>query len=249
VSDIGTNNKKEYWMPHHTRACVTATGAVLLDLKRNRYFGLGYREARSLSALAQNWSSAAATQSGSILDPMSADDAARLADALVKAGFLTPVAPTGDALAFRSIDSTTELTSVGYELQRAVRLRFRHVIAFARACLWAKRAVDSRLLYSVALEVAGYRQSEGPYPANVQLAIELVCVFRRLRPYAFAAKDQCLFHALALLKFLSHYNIFPTWVIAVRPTPWAAHSWLQLGSLVLDCNPEEISGYTPILVI
>ena len=65
-------------------------------------------------------------------------------------------------------------------------------------------------------------------------------MFRRLRPYAFAAKDQCLFHALALLKFLAYYNIFPTWVIAVRPTPWAAHSWLQLGNHVLDCNPEEI---------
>ena len=74
-------------------------------------------------------------------------------------------------------------------------------------------------------------------------------IFRRLRPYEFAAKDQCLFHALALLKFLAHYNIHPTWVIAVRPTPWAAHSWLQLGTLVLDCTPEEISGYTPILAI
>jgi hypothetical protein len=74
-------------------------------------------------------------------------------------------------------------------------------------------------------------------------------VFRRLRPYAFAAKDQCLFHALSLLKFLAQYNIHPTWVIAVRPTPWAAHSWLQLGTLVLDCTPEEISGYTPILAI
>lgn len=235
-------------MPLHTRACVTATGAVLLDLKRNRYFGLGYREARTLSTLALNWSTAT-TQSGCVLDPMPTDDAARLADALVNAGFLTPIAPTdATVLKFLSIDSNAALTSVSYELQPAVRLHLYHVIAFVRACIWAKHAVDSRLLYSVALEVANHKLKASS-AADIQQAIELVCIFRRLRPYAFAAKDQCLFHALALLKFLSHYNIFPTWVIAVRPTPWAAHSWLQLGSLVLDCNPEEISGYTPILAI
>lgn len=235
-------------MPPHTRACVTATGAVLLDLKRNRYFGLGYREARSLSTLALNWSSAT-TQSGRILEPMPPDDAASLADALVKAGFLTSTAPTDEVLEFLSVDSNAELTSVAYELQPVVRLHLHNVVGFVRACIWAKHAVDSRLLYSVALEVARHKQLEAPNAVNVQLAIELVGIFRRLRPYAFAAKDKCLFHALALLKFLSYYNIFPTWVIAVRATPWAAHSWLQLGSLVLDCNPEEISGYTPILAI
>ena len=58
LPDVCTNEKNEFWMPPHTRVCVTATGAVLLDLKRNRYFGLGYREVRSLSTLATNWSSA-----------------------------------------------------------------------------------------------------------------------------------------------------------------------------------------------
>jgi hypothetical protein len=247
VPDIGTNKNKEYWMPPHTRACVTATGAVLLDLKRNRYFGLGYREARSLSALATNWS-AASTSSGCALEPMQPDDAARLAEALIKAGFLTAVAPTEPGPPFVSIDSNAALTSIGYELEAVPRVHFLQIVAFLRACIWAKRAVDSRLLYSIACEVAANKAS-APQDIDLQHTIELVSVFRRLRPYAFAAKDQCLFHALALLKFLAHYNIFPTWIIAVRPTPWAAHSWLQLGSLVLDCSPEEINGYTPILAI
>lgn len=247
MPDIGTNNKNEYWMPLHTRACVTATGAVLLDLKRNRYFGLGYREARSLSTLATNWS-AASTSSGRELEPMPPDDAARLADALIKAGFLTAVAPSEPGPQFASIDSNATLTSVGYELTAAPHLHLLQIVAFLRACIWAKRAVDSRLLYSIACEVA-QDKANAPPDVDLERTIELVFVFRRLRPYAFAAKDQCLFHALALLKFLSYYNIFPTWVIAVRPAPWAAHSWLQLGTLVLDCNPEEIDGYTPILAL
>ena len=118
MPDIGTNKNKEFWMPAHTRVCVTATGAVLLDLKRNRYFGLGYREARSLSTLAANWA-ASSTPSGHPLEPMQLEDAARLADALVKAGFLTPVAPTEPGPSFAAIDSNAALTSVGYELAAA----------------------------------------------------------------------------------------------------------------------------------
>lgn len=247
MPDIGTNKNKEFWMPPHTRVCVTATGVVLLDLKRNRYFGLGCREARSLSSLATNWSTAS-TPAGYPLEPMPLDDAACLADALVKAGFLTPFAPTEAGPSFAAIESNAALTSVGHELSAVVRLHLTHIVAFLRACIWAKRAVDSRLLYSIACEVAA-NKAGAPQTIDLERTIELVSAFRRLRPYAFAAKDQCLFHALALLKFLSHYSIFPTWVIAVRPTPWAAHSWLQLCSFVLDCNPEEICEYTPILAI
>ena len=234
-------------MPPHTRVCVTATGAVLLDLKRNRYFGLGYREARSLSTLATNWT-AASTPSAHPLEPMQGEDAARLADALVKAGFLTAVAPTEAGPSFVSLDSSAALTSIGYELTATPRLHLHNIVAFLRACIWAKRAVDSRLLYSIACEIAESKAGL-THDNRLEKTVELVSLFRRMRPYAFSAKDQCLFHALALLKFLAHYNIHPTWVIAVRPTPWAAHSWLQLGTFVLDCNPEEISGYTPILAI
>ena len=247
MPDIGTNKNKEFWLPPHTRVCVTATGAVLLDLKRNRYFGLGYREARSLSTLASNWS-AASTSSGPSLEPMQLEDAARLAGALVNAGFLTPVAPTEPGPSFATIDSSAALTSVGYELAATPHLHLHHLIAFLRACIWAKRAVDRRLLYSIACEVAESKPAL-TQDIHLQRTVELVSVFHRLRPYGFAAKDQCLFHALALLKFMANYNIHPTWVIAVRPTPWAAHSWLQLGTLVLDCTPEEVSGYTPILAI
>jgi hypothetical protein len=247
VSDIGTIKIEEFWMPPHTRVCVTATGAVLLDLKRNRYFGLGYREARSLSSLATNWSTVS-TPAGHPLEPMPLADAARLADALIKAGFLTPVAPSEPGPSFTAIESNGTLTSVGHELSAEVRLHLHHIIAFLRACIWAKRAVDSRLLYSIACEVAASK-AHASQTIDLERTVKLVCAFRRLRPYAFAAKDQCLFHALALLKFLSCYNIYPTWVIAVRPKPWAAHSWLQFDTFVLDCNPEEICEYTPILAI
>ena len=47
-------SEKAYWLPPHVRACATANGTVLLDLRRNRYFGVGRKETRVLSSLAAN---------------------------------------------------------------------------------------------------------------------------------------------------------------------------------------------------
>jgi hypothetical protein len=76
---------------------------------------------------------------------------------------------------------------------------------FLRASIWAKRRVDSRLLYSIACEVA---EKQAGITHDIDCNARSSCVHLRTpAPYAFAAKDQCLFHALALLKFLAHYNI------------------------------------------
>jgi hypothetical protein len=74
----------------------------------------------------------------------------------------------------------------------------------------------------------------------------LVSIFRAMRPYVFAAENKCLFHSMALVDFLAHYNCFPTLVIGVKTNPWGAHSWVQDGASVLDSTPEKIFLYTPI---
>jgi hypothetical protein len=147
-----------------------------------------------------------------------------------------------------AIDLNSLLTSVGHEVERRSPIRWRHIIDFLRACTWARRSVRSRPLYVVAEEI-GRKKSAAGAPFDAERAIELVGVFRRLRPHTFAARDQCLFHALALVRFLSAYDIYPTWVIGVRTKPWAAHSWVQQGTLLLDANPEQVCDYSPILAI
>jgi hypothetical protein len=244
----GEQITKQYWVPFHVRACVTATGAVLLDLQRNRYYAVGPNEVSSLSALALNWS-AVSTHSNTSREPLPVAEATRIADGLVREGLLS-VESQPDDPPFKpvSIDMHAVLTAGGYDAPHRVSLRPHHITRFLRACLWARRAVRSARLYTIARDLS--QAKEQAHSTNdVQRAIELVAVFRRLRPYRFAAREQCLFHALALVKFLSHYDTFPTWVIAVRSRPWGAHSWVQIGDLVLDANPEEISSFTPILAI
>lgn len=228
---------QHYWLPPHVRACPTTTGAVLLDLNRNRYIAIGSDEARALFTL-----------TGRATEPMPPETAARFAPGLLKAGLLSHEPNTDGPTTLGDIDLNSTLTSVGHQLNRSSPLRPSHIINFLRACAWSRRALRSRPLYSVACEISdSKRQSTQAF--DKQRAIELVCIFRRLRPFAFTAKDQCLFHALALVKFLSFYQVFPAWVIGIRAKPWAAHSWVQQGTLLLDSNPEHICEYSPILVV
>jgi hypothetical protein len=240
------SNVQSYWIPSYVRACPTALGTVILDLKRNRYFGVGVKETRALFALARNGSQSH-SHTGPSLEPLPLDVALRMADPLVKAGFLSREAPE-ESLVTGTIALDGMLTSVGHEVTRSVSVGFRHLVRFVRACAWARRSLRSRTLYSVACEISDAKRQ--PLPAfDAPRAIELVCVFRRLRPFAFAAKNRCLFHALALGKFLSYYQVFPTWVIGVRARPWAAHSWVQAGNLLLDSHPEQVCEYAPILTV
>jgi hypothetical protein len=242
-------SEKAYWLPSHVRACSTASGTVLLDLRRNRYFGVGRKETRVLSSLAANWQETPAASSFTRdLDALPMEDAVRIADKLVEAGLLSKDAAEPAAFTPTAIDLNSLLTSVGHEVERKSPIRWRHIVNFLRACTWARRSVRSRTLYVVAEEIGRKKNAAGA-PFDAERAIELVGVFRRLRPHTFAARDQCLFHALALVRFLSAYDMYPTWVIGVRTKPWAAHSWVQQGTLLLDANPEQVCDYSPILAI
>jgi hypothetical protein len=175
------------------------------------------------------------------------DSARKRAAAFIEAGLLSRDPPT---IGFNTniIDLTADLTSIGLEAQAAAMLRLHHIVNFVRACWWSKRALRSRTLYSVACEVSAAKTRTSS-ASDLQKTIELVCIFRRLRPYAFQSRDQCLFHALAPLRFLSCYRSHPTWVIGVCLRPWAAHSWLQLDTWILDSSPEEVCRFTPILAV
>lgn len=234
-----------YWTPHHIRVAVTPTGVVLLDLKRNRYLGLGIGNARELAALAANWSQV--SNEAQPLESLSRDSALARIAPFLQAGLLSSDPPD---VAFNAltVDLNVQLASVGLQAQALISLQTHHILNFVRSCLWAKSALRSRTLYSIACEVSAAK-TKVTDTAPLQRTIELVCTFRRLRPYAFESKDRCLFHALALLNFLFRYGCHPTWVIGVCARPWSAHSWLQLDNCILDSSPEEVCSFTPILAI
>ncbi|HEY7642144.1 MAG TPA: lasso peptide biosynthesis B2 protein [Steroidobacteraceae bacterium] len=236
-----------YWIPPHVRVCPLLASTVLLDLQRNRYFGIGTRETRALSTLALNWNEA--NGAGTEVEPLAPDAAIAMADALIDAGLLSRDAPVeSSALCGAPPDLSGALTSAGHELSRETSLRLTHIAAFVGALAWTRRALRSRSLYSIAREVRD-RKTAAHATFDPQRAVELVGIFRRLRPHTFAARDRCLFHSLALVRFMSRHAQFPTWVIGVRVKPWGAHAWVQQDKLLLDANPEHVCEYTPILTV
>lgn len=236
-----------FWVPTYIRACPTTTGAVVLDLKRCRYFGIGANELNALMSFGADM-----TLSGAVPPCQSSisqsDIPLRTIEALIAAGLLAREPPTEAAVPSPRIDLDGTLMSVGYEIHCRAPTHAAHLVNFLRACAWAWRAKHYRTLYEIVREV-GAAKSRFSHPLDIELTSELACTFRRLRPLAFATREQCLFHALALVKFLSFYRMFPTWVIGVRARPWSAHSWVQTGNLLLDANPEHVCEYTPILTI
>ena len=238
---------QQYWIPSHVRVCPLLASTILLDLKRNRYFGIGTNETRALSTLALNWDQA--NGSAATVERLAPDAAILMADALVEAGLLSRDAPA-ERTAFSGPppDLSGVLTSAGHELSRGTSLRLAHIASFIAALAWTRRALRSRSLYSIACEVRD-RKAAASGDFDECRAVELVGIFRRLRPHTFAARDRCLFHSLALVRFMARHDVFPTWVIGVRAKPWGAHAWVQQGKLLLDASPEHVCEYTPILTI
>jgi hypothetical protein len=238
---------QQYWIPSHVRVCPLLASTILLDLKRNRYFGIGTNETRALSTLALNWDQA--NGSAATVERLAPDAAILMADALIEAGLLSRDAPA-ERTAFSGPppDLSGVLTSAGHELSRGTSLRLAHIASFIAALAWTRRALRSRSLYSIACEVRD-RKAAASGDFDECRAVELVGIFRRLRPHTFAARDRCLFHSLALVRFMARHDVFPTWVIGVRAKPWGAHAWVQQGKLLLDASPEHVCEYTPILTV
>ncbi|HKQ14632.1 MAG TPA: lasso peptide biosynthesis B2 protein [Steroidobacteraceae bacterium] len=236
-----------YWIPAHVRVCPLLASTILLDLRRNRYFGIGTKETRALSTLALNWNDA--NGSAATVEQLAPDAALAMADALVGAGLLCRDPPADrEAFGGATLDLSGVLISAGHELSRPTSMRPVHIANFLAALAWTWRALRSRTLYSIASEVRD-RKAAANGAFDQQRAIELVGIFRRLRPHTFAARDRCLFHSLALVRFMARHDVFPTWVIGVRANPWGAHAWVQQDKLLLDANPEQVCEYTPILTI
>lgn len=238
---------RRYWIPPHVRVCPLLASTILLDLERNRYYGIGAQETRALSTLAVNWNEANGIPTA--VEQLAPDAAIAMADALINAGLLSRDAPA-DRTAFGAgtLDLSGALTSAGYQLSRSSSLHLSHVASFLGALAWTRRVLRSRTLYSIACEIRDRKvAADGAF--DEPRAVELVGIFRRLRPHSFAARDRCLFHSLALVRFLARHAVFPTWVIGVRARPWGAHAWVQQGTLLLDASPEQVCEYTPILTV
>lgn len=238
---------QRYWLRPWIYACPTHDGAVVLNLESDAYLGLTAEQAWALHTKVVDWPAPTGeyTENGTVTEAQ----AQLFADACVTSGLLTRDSVTGRSAAPIVLTSSQTLSALGCELSTAKRLGSRAPARFLAATASAFWMLRVRSLKSAVSVVRQRKCTRASASFDVASMTKRVQEYRRLRSYFYTAKGHCLFHALALINYLSYYDLFPTWVIGVRSHPFGAHSWVQHERWVLDATPEQVCYYTPILAI
>ena len=241
-----------YGIPPHVYLCATGTGTVILDVRRDRYLGLGREETELLANAVPGWPNPLWRTSASCDAHASSEATFEVCESLIADGVLERIAKGQKARAILAIrDMRRDWISIGDELEIRGRLTPRHIVNFLTAYCWARSSLAWRSFSFVVERIRARKppRARGIAPSQLRKVAALVDVFRQLRPFVFAAEGRCLLHALTLTRFLSNYQIYPEWVIGVTTQPWGAHSWVQWDNYLLDSNPEKVCGYTPIMAV
>ena len=241
-----------FGIPGHIHVCVTASGSVILDVKRDKYLGLGRKETELLADAVSGWPEPV-WQRSLCRDRRARFEAEKaMCESLVADGVLERISESKHARFVPVLkDMRGEWISIGDEIEVRGRVTLRHIVNFLSAYLWARYSL-ARRPFSSMVEAVTVRKMRGPgemRQSDVGRIAAMVDVYRRLRPWVFAPEGRCLLHALTLVRFLSHYRLHPDWVIGVTTQPWGAHSWVQWDNYLLDSNPEKVCGFTPIIMV
>lgn len=215
------------------RVCMVGGTAVFLDIASGRYFSLGAARFPGF----ERWYSGAT---------LSDDDMARL-QRLCEGGILVAAAAEDAQPRSRIPDLPPAQTSVN--LRGALPNPRLVAVALFLRVVWAwrvKRWPFARLIARIS-----------QYPARVdediplEVAGKLNATVRAFQiiDLVLGSHDQCLARSLALTAACRRGGLPAELVIGVRTAPFAAHSWVQQGSRVLNEMPDRAQHFTPILAV
>lgn len=235
--------EQKYWLSAHVHVCVTDNYAVLLDLRQDKYIGVGREHLPALADVVAGWPRTSQPEA----DSVQSSDA--LLSKLLGMGMLTTDSALGREAQPPSLPRPQSMATVA-DLERRPPIRVRDVSRVLTAAAKAKLSLKWRPIETVVGRVQARKRERCPTgDFDLQAAYPLVEAFLHLRPLYFTTKDECLFDSLVLVEFLARHGLYPTWVIGVSTNPFKAHSWVQVGDCVLNDLPEYVCMYTPILAI
>lgn len=206
--------------------CVISGRAVLLDLRRNRYFALPAGANTLLLGLVGEQGSGTMPQT--TLDRLMAGVTG--ADLILRAPKCLP-APTDDRAAAQA-EASASLWLIA--------------IAWL-ATIFAKLMV--RLVPLSAL-LRGFERHADRHtrPTSHNSTDRIGAAFRKLG-LLIAHENNCLPLTLAFVWLCRLYGYHPTLIIGVRINPFSAHCWSQHGAIVLNDTCDRVRPYQPILFL
>jgi hypothetical protein len=232
----------QYLLPHDVFVRVTADAAIFLDVRTNSYVGLSAEHCAALAPLVSGWPLAGGNGT------FDSEGARVVASNLEKRGLLVTEEIGGKPAVPITVTAAQDLL-IAWDEMRWQHVRPRHVMRFLLAFSWGRRCVRRRRFADVVQDVrASVAATKSPSP-DLNRIRDAISAFYHIRPFFYSYGGQCLLDSLTLFRFLSLHRICATWVIGIRTRPFAAHTWLQYGSYVLNDTPEDILSYDPIMAI
>lgn len=227
----------------HVRACSVDGQVILLDLQRGKYIGVGGPLVSALPQLIDGW-------------PIAVNAAGQDADA----SFLTEwvenfrsqrmlVEARGPAPERSALDEPVQSMNADDDEQSSA-FQVRQLLRLWQAAAVTAISLRRHTLADIARAVAAVRTRQpGQATHDAEALRQAVASYMRVRPFAFTAHDRCLHDSLTLTRFLATQRLTARWVIGVRTRPFGAHSWVQIGGVVLNDQHENVRRYQPILVV
>ena len=200
-----------YHLPPHAFACLTARHGVFLDLRRDGYFSVPRPAMEELIPWIQNWQPAlrneptTRTRLSHVADALASE---LLAEEMLSEG---PAAPPDRPRTPRAAGSYLESMS----LLAADPVHKCSLWSVASALLYSEWALRMLPIAQIVNAVTRRRRSRSlAVPADWNEAGGLTAMFLKYRPL-FPRDYLCLFDSLALVRFLSRYDLYPDWVFGV----------------------------------
>ncbi|BBC73232.1 conserved hypothetical protein [Altererythrobacter sp. B11] len=212
--------------------CTTAAGdVVLLDLIRARYFSLAKNQRHAFLRLAENgwW----------------LDEAAPEFPVLLGLEFLETVVSSDRhnfdiEIESAEADISRTIWSVGV-LPDLVQALFGQFLMSAKLRVWT--------LKIVLRQISNHKSNRKLDERTADTKIQRIRAGYDASEIFIGRTDRCLVRSLAMFATLNRRGINSKLVIGVRTNPFAAHCWIQRGSVVLNDVVEHVRNFTPIMVL
>lgn len=224
----------------HVAACRVDDQVILLDLRRNRYFGIGRAAAHSLACTVTGWP-AITTAEPRAIEHGSPDALVKLMrQDLVRPGPAASVPRRRLPAPARTLGVGARNPAMPSTPSLSGRIVVSAITAWSWLRLWSFETIARRLAAPTATSAC--------VESDPSRLAKLVGAYDSMRPLVLSRRDRCLHDSLTLILVLRSRGVAARWVIGVRVRPFAAHAWVQVDDLVLDDEHFRVGQFTPILV-
>ncbi|MDY0749100.1 lasso peptide biosynthesis B2 protein [Paucibacter sp. R3-3] len=244
------------YLASHVRARECGRQVVLLDLRKNRYVGVGPAVSSALSRCVHGWPSVTALAGVNVSSTVPMDIRSTIRR-FESEGLLSPTSPQcalidSTAIAIGDAQASLDFEDLSTEVEASAR-RVMHFLRGSALTAWKLRYQSLETIARAVSErrrrIGAHDSSPLPKSAAPTAAIRSGAIaYERLRPYLLTARERCLFDSMSMLEFLAAEGLFPHLIIGVKTAPFGAHAWVQCGPMVLNDQHARVRQFRPILV-